>query len=330
MCFPNRKTPIGTAIDLYLRRQLELPDDAVHQLFSANRWEMAQSIVEDGWCPDRGLPCPDGIFFLHIDEKVGAARSNFGDERYENSDMQAAVENRERPIRRLWATLPKFSAGVAGDAMTPPAPRDSPYTAAVAVIAKFGQQAASAAIGPRFRSCLAVVPQDAMLAALLLSALLGVEGTAQGALKLDNYTFAKVIALPGWSFLVKFDQSYAYGEKEDEFKLLCKHAHPVPHFMMAEVPVQEYGDKENDDLRDQFKLTKEDFPAYFLINEAFPVPGQRYTGDVKAEPWRDLLVTWLRRQKIPIPSLGTIDELDQLAEKFIREQLPGAASGCQT
>ena len=60
MCFPNRKTPIGNAIDLYLRRprpphptcerqfvssgadirvlrfgrQLELSDEAVHRLFS--------------------------------------------------------------------------------------------------------------------------------------------------------------------------------------------------------------------------------------------------------------------------------------------------------
>ena len=66
--------------------------------------------LDFAWCqaPDRGLPCPDGIFFLHIDEKVrnsasgvvcipnstkwevGASRSNFGDERYENAEMQAA------------------------------------------------------------------------------------------------------------------------------------------------------------------------------------------------------------------------------------------------
>ena len=143
---------------------------------------------------------------------------------------------------------------------------------------------------------------------------LEVEATAQGALKLDNYTFSKVTSLPGWSFLVKFDQSYAYGEKEDEFKLLCKHAHQVPHFMMAEVPVQEFGDKENDDLRDQFKLTKEDFPTYFLINEANP-SGQRYAGAVKA----DLLVRWLRRHQIAIPSLGTIEELDILAQKFMQD-----------
>eukprot|EP00931_Biecheleriopsis_adriatica_P119049 TRINITY_DN94339_c0_g1_i1.p1 TRINITY_DN94339_c0_g1~~TRINITY_DN94339_c0_g1_i1.p1 ORF type:complete len:283 (-),score=80.32 TRINITY_DN94339_c0_g1_i1:269-1117(-) len=120
MCFPNRQTPVGMLIDLYLLRRLELPDDAVHRFFSANRWEMAESLVEElragttvvcdryafsgvaysaakgldfTWCqaPDRGLPCPDGIFFLHIDEKVGASRSNFGDERYENADMQAKV-----------------------------------------------------------------------------------------------------------------------------------------------------------------------------------------------------------------------------------------------
>mmetsp|Transcript_131254 Transcript_131254/g.311289 ORF Transcript_131254/g.311289 Transcript_131254/m.311289 type:complete len:240 (-) Transcript_131254:125-844(-) len=143
---------------------------------------------------------------------------------------------------------------------------------------------------------------------------LGAEGTAQGALKLDNYTFTKVTSLPGWNFLVKFDQSYAYGEKEEEFKLLCKHAHQVPNFMVAEVPVQEYGDKENDDLRDKFKLSKEDFPAFFLLGEANP-QGLRYSGGIKA----DLLVAWLRRQRVNIPALGTIDELDVLARKFMKD-----------
>jgi len=130
MCFPNRETPTGTLIDLYLRRQLDLPDDLVHQLFSANRWEVATSIVSTlnsgtsvvcdryafsgvaysaakgldlTWCqkPDVGLPLPDGVFFLHVDESVGASRQNFGDERYENTDMQAQVrqEFRRGPLR---------------------------------------------------------------------------------------------------------------------------------------------------------------------------------------------------------------------------------------
>eukprot|EP00440_Ansanella_granifera_P064191 gb/GFBE01069592.1/.p1 GENE.gb/GFBE01069592.1/~~gb/GFBE01069592.1/.p1 ORF type:complete len:244 (+),score=92.22 gb/GFBE01069592.1/:1-732(+) len=156
-------------------------------------------------------------------------------------------------------------------------------------------------------------------ALLLGSCALTVEGTAQGALKLDNYTFSKVTSLPGWSFLVKFDQSYAYGEQEDEFKALCKHAYQAPNFMVAEVPVQEYGDKENDDLREKFKLSKEDFPAYFLFNEANS-EGLRYSGSVKA----DLLANWLRRQQVKIPSIGTIEEFDELAKKFMKESFSDA------
>lgn len=130
MCFPNRATPTGQLIDMYLRNMIELPDETVHQLFSANRWESASSIVETmnsgtsvvcdryafsgvaysaakglslSWCqtPDIGLPVPDGVFFLHVDESVGASRANFGDERYENQTMQSRVRNefKQPPLR---------------------------------------------------------------------------------------------------------------------------------------------------------------------------------------------------------------------------------------
>jgi len=146
-----------------------------------------------------------------------------------------------------------------------------------------------------------------------------VEATASGAIKLDNYTFDKVVGIPGHSFFVKFDQSYAYGEKEDEFKVLCKISHKVANFLVAEVPVQEYGDKENDDLREKLGLKKEDFPAYFLFNEAHK-EGLKYTGAVKA----DDMGAWLRRQKIGVPSVGTIVELDDIAKAFLKEGLADA------
>jgi len=120
MCFPNRSTSVGVLIDMYLRNMIDLPDETVHQLFSANRWESVKSIVETlnngtsvvcdryafsgvaysaakgldlAWCqtPDIGLPVPDAVFFLHVDASVGASRANFGDERYENADMQTKV-----------------------------------------------------------------------------------------------------------------------------------------------------------------------------------------------------------------------------------------------
>merc|ERR1719178_398667 len=112
---------------------IELPDETIHLLFSANRWESVLSIVETlnngtsvicdryafsgvaysaakgldlAWCqtPDIGLPVPDGVFFLHVDESVGASRANFGDERYENADMQGRVRSKFK--------LPELRAGV--------------------------------------------------------------------------------------------------------------------------------------------------------------------------------------------------------------------------
>jgi len=120
MCFPDRTTAIGTLIDLYLQRRLELPDETIHMLFCANRWESlpkmldllrgGTSIVCDRyafsgvaysaakgldfeWCKalDVGIPAPDAVFFLRVDPSVGKSRSSYGDERYENEALQTAV-----------------------------------------------------------------------------------------------------------------------------------------------------------------------------------------------------------------------------------------------
>lgn len=188
---------------------------------------------------------------------------------------------------------------------------------------------------PRFSS--------AAVAALLAVALIGrgADATAQGALKLDNYTFDKMVAVPGLTLLAKVDQSYAYGEKEDAFKELCKLAHSVPNFLIGEIPVQEYGDKENSDLMERFKLTKEDFPGYFLFKgpdsqvkfEGFADPLSKKPanwdddedGTWEAPMRKDItgenLVIWLRKNGVKMPSIGTIAELDEIVKKYMQEGL---------
>lgn len=151
--------------------------------------------------------------------------------------------------------------------------------------------------------------------ALFLSAALfmGVaDATAMGALKMDNYTFDKVIGIPGHTVLAKFDQSYPYGEKEDQFKELTKLAHGVPQFFIGEVPVQEYGDKENDDLREKFGLKKDDFPVYILFKG--PENKETYDGKITAEE----IGAWLRRKGVRMPSVGTITEMDEIVKKFLK------------
>mmetsp|Transcript_7169 Transcript_7169/g.14371 ORF Transcript_7169/g.14371 Transcript_7169/m.14371 type:complete len:214 (+) Transcript_7169:111-752(+) len=119
--FPDRTTATGKIIDAYLKNGVELDDHAVHLLFSANRWESAQTIrkkLEAGttlvvdryahsgvcfsaakagmdidWCkaPDAGLPAPDSVIFLKLAIEDAMQRGQFGEERYEKQDFQNKV-----------------------------------------------------------------------------------------------------------------------------------------------------------------------------------------------------------------------------------------------
>jgi len=44
ICFPNRETAIGSTINGYLQNKSNLSDEAIHLLFSANRWEVSVDI----------------------------------------------------------------------------------------------------------------------------------------------------------------------------------------------------------------------------------------------------------------------------------------------
>ncbi|PTB69289.1 hypothetical protein BBK36DRAFT_1110900 [Trichoderma citrinoviride] len=123
MRFPDRTTPIGQMIDGYLKNHVDLNDHAIHLLFSANRWEAANQIrayldagitvVSDrfyhsgivysaakknphlplAWAraPDTGLPRPDVVLFLDLDEEAARARGGWGSEKYEKEELQRTV-----------------------------------------------------------------------------------------------------------------------------------------------------------------------------------------------------------------------------------------------
>jgi len=121
MKFPDRTTAIGKLINDYLvNHDFELNDQAIHLLFSANRWEVStkiKALISEGaiivadryvysgiafssakgldidWCaaPDRGLPEPDVVLFLDVDEQTAISRGGYGLERYETKEMQEKV-----------------------------------------------------------------------------------------------------------------------------------------------------------------------------------------------------------------------------------------------
>ncbi|POR31924.1 Thymidylate kinase [Tolypocladium paradoxum] len=125
MRFPDRTTPIGQMIDAYLKSDVEMDDHAIHLLFSANRWEAVKQIhsllaagttiicdrfyhsgivysaakqnpsLSLSWAraPDRGLPRPDVVLFLDLDEARAESRGGWGDELYEKAEMQRTVRS---------------------------------------------------------------------------------------------------------------------------------------------------------------------------------------------------------------------------------------------
>ncbi|XP_073945052.1 uncharacterized protein [Choristoneura fumiferana] len=133
--FPNRHTEIGKVINNYLLSKKELPDEAIHLLFSANRWEKMQELVkklESGtsvvvdrycysgvafsaakgldinWCKssDSGLPEPDKVFFLTMPLESILQRNGFGQERYEVLTLQKKVSEMYNQLKDdQWAVL---------------------------------------------------------------------------------------------------------------------------------------------------------------------------------------------------------------------------------
>jgi dTMP kinase len=133
--FPNRDTSIGRMINAYLAENQDLSDETIHLLFSANRWEAKQSILDKlnegvslvcdryafsgiaftaakgldlGWCRscDVGLPSPDLVLFLDLTIEQAKARGDFGLERYEKEDFQRKVREQflrlqEEELRRM-------------------------------------------------------------------------------------------------------------------------------------------------------------------------------------------------------------------------------------
>ncbi|KAL4523353.1 hypothetical protein Ndes2437B_g00472 [Nannochloris sp. 'desiccata'] len=80
--FPDRTTAIGKMINSYLTSKSDIDDAAVHLLFSANRWEKRETLLNK---------LAAGTTLVVDRAEAAAARGGFGEERYERPAFQEAV-----------------------------------------------------------------------------------------------------------------------------------------------------------------------------------------------------------------------------------------------
>jgi dTMP kinase len=134
--FPDRSTAIGKMIHSYLSNATNVDDGCIHLLFSANRWEKRDLMLEKlsqgitlvvdryafsgvaftvakgcdmlhkEWCmaPDTGLVAPDIVFFLDLSPEAAAERGGFGEERYEKPVFQQDVMKEFNHMKQVYAS----------------------------------------------------------------------------------------------------------------------------------------------------------------------------------------------------------------------------------
>ena len=135
---------------------------------------------------------------------------------------------------------------------------------------------------------------------------------------LDDYSFEKIVD-GSKTVLVKFDVEYPYGDNEDEFKALMDNLRGKggTDFVVATVGVAEYGERENDALRERFGYSKDDFPAYRLFPKGTDGTlggnGVAYAGDRT----RGDLSAWVQEHGgVYIACEGCVKALDDIAGRF--------------
>lgn len=118
--FPRRETAVGKRIDAFLRREVELSDQEIHELYSEDRWEAVPELVklieggttvvccryaysgavytaakgykvESACLCDKGLPSPDVVLFMDADADMLTGRGGYGEERFEELSFQGRV-----------------------------------------------------------------------------------------------------------------------------------------------------------------------------------------------------------------------------------------------
>merc|ERR1712166_943102 len=69
----------------------------------------------------------------------------------------------------------------------------------------------------------------------------------------------------GRNVIVRFDKEYSYGDEHDAWKEFAKTVgESSADMLVGDVGVSEYGDKDNSDLSERFKIGADDFPQFRL------------------------------------------------------------------
>ena len=137
----------------------------------------------------------------------------------------------------------------------------------------------------------------------------------RGILKLDNTTFDRLID-GGRNVIVRFDKEYSYGDEHDAWKEFAKTVgESSADMLVGDVGVSEYGDKDNSDLSERFKIGADDFPQFRLWTKGKDSTKEpvKFSGAKKSEEFMKFIQS---NAGVWVGLPGQVKELDSLAKEF--------------
>lgn len=119
--------------------------------------------------------------------------------------------------------------------------------------------------------------------------------------------------------VIKFDVAYPYGTKHDEFAKVAEAAYTVPDLLVGEVGVKDYGEKENADLAERYKVNKDDFPVVKLFVAGLSEPYTFSDPEFTADNIKKFIRT---KSNVHIGLPGCLEAFDKIAAKFSQVRDP--------
>jgi len=139
----------------------------------------------------------------------------------------------------------------------------------------------------------------------------------KGSLPLDSLTFEKVIRKSKFT-LVKFDTAYPFGDLHDEYKEVAEFGAKNPDLICAEVNINEYGDRENQDLGFKFDISSDDYPVYKLF-VGDPAPENAIPFEGKSKKRTEILM-FLKEHGVYVGLPTCLELFDEFAAEFMTKK----------
>jgi len=138
-----------------------------------------------------------------------------------------------------------------------------------------------------------------------------------GSVVLDEVTFGKIVPKHD-IVLVKFDQMYPWGEHIKEWKNLVKRLGRRDDMLLAEVPIADFGEKQNEKLAMSFNVKTKmyDYPQYRLFLKGKGLDAIPYKGNNKVDDiTKFIIMTTGKWLQLP----GCVVEFDNLIKDFLNK-----------